>query len=61
MGGGRGVAAFLDVHRIFFSENSENKGSNDPMPVISLKYILENNPFVEIDVEEEDSDMDTDI
>ena len=35
--------------------------NDDPMPVITLKYILENNPFIEIDVEEEDSDMDTDI
>lgn len=34
---------------------------DDRMPVISLKYILENNPFEEIDVEEEDSDTDTDI
>ena len=33
---------------------------DEPMPVISLQYILENNPFVEIDVEKEDSDMDTD-
>ena len=27
----------------------------------TFAYILENNPFIEIDVEEEDSDMDTDI
>ena len=33
---------------------------DEPMPVISLQYILENNPFVEIDVEEEDSDTDND-
>ena len=41
-----------------FAPNNDN---DDPMPVITLKYILENNPFIEIDVEEEDSDMDTDI
>ena len=32
---------------------------DEPMPVISLQNILENNPFVEIDVEEEESDVNT--
>lgn len=29
---------------------------DEPVPVISLQYILENNPFVELDFEEEESD-----